>query len=130
MSEIKTPVALKRAPTVDVQLPGESGLVTFKLAYDFRAICLVKKMTGKSLLNPKVLGEIEDDPELLVTVLYAGLRLHQPELSFDDVCGMFLPGHIDIVLPKIFEAWIAAQPPKVDDDPKPGLPTEPVAVQK
>lgn len=117
MSEpTKAPVAIKRAPTVDLQLPGENNTtVTYKLAYDWRSIITVKQMTGKSLLSGSIWTTMDEDPALVSAILYAGLMLYQPEISYDDVCGLLLPSQLSNVLPKIREAWLAVQPPA---DPK------------
>jgi hypothetical protein len=114
--ETKAPVAIKRAPTVDVQLAGENyATVTYKLAYDWHSIITVKTMTGKSPLSSEYWSTLDDDPALISAILFAGLNLYQPELTYDDACGMLLPSQLGTVLPKIREAWLAVQPPV---DPK------------
>ena len=121
--ETKAPVAIKRAPTVDVQLAGENyATVTYKLAYDWHSIITVKTMTGKSPLSSEYWSTLDDDPALISAILFAGLQLYQPELSYDDVCGMLLPSQLGTVLPKIREAWLAVQPPA---DPKIDPPSAP-----
>jgi len=109
MPEKASAIALKRAPTVAVSLPVENGFADFLLAYDFKAINLVKQTTGKSLLNGNVWGTMEDDPELVSAIVWAGLQLHHPLLSLDDVEHMMLPSQLGTVLPKVREAWSAVQ---------------------
>src|ERR1017187_8154007 len=127
MTAAQTPVALKRAPAVEVQLPAEKGFAPYLLAFDFKAICAVKSVTGKSLLNSTVWETMEDDPELVSCILWAGLQLYQPALPLDDVQHMLLPSQLGQVLPKIREAGTAVQP-KAEPDPKPELVREPVPV--
>jgi hypothetical protein len=124
----QAPVVLRRAPTVDVTLPADNGDATFKLAFDFAAICKVKEKTGKSLLNGDVWSTIEDNPALLLAVVWAGLQLYHPELTIEDVSHMLLPSHMDGYMAAVLMAWTKVRPTQEDVDPKSELPTTPVAV--
>jgi len=124
----QAPVVLRRAPTVDVQLPMESGDATFKLAFDFAAICKVKEKTGKSLLNGDIWSTIEDNPELLLAVVWAGLQLYHPDLTIEELSHMLLPARMDAYMSAVLMAWTKVRPAQEEVDPKPELPTQPVAV--
>ena len=122
------------APPVEISLPadlkdGELIYQTFKLAYDFNAICAIKVATGKSIINSEVWEKIEDDPELLSVVLWGGLHLYHPALSIEQVRSMMLGGDWVAVLNKVVEAWKAARPKPRPVDPKPELTAEPASVQ-
>jgi hypothetical protein len=125
----QAPVAIRRAPTVDLNLPVEKGDATFKLAYDFKAICLVKEKTGRSLLNGNVWESIEDDPEMILAVVWAGLQLYHPELSLDEVSHMLLPSRMDEYMSATLLAWTKVRPEKEDDSPKAEPLTEPATAQ-
>lgn len=125
------------APAVEISLPtgrdaqGDLVFDTFKLAFDFRAICDVKAATGKSLLNGSVWETIEDDPELLSAILWAGLHGHQPELTIEQVRAMMFVTCLVDTLPKIIEAWCASSPkPKQQTDFPAETTKEPAASQK
>lgn len=117
MNDIKVPVALRRAPTVDIELAVENGTATYKLAYDFKAICQIKATTGRSLLNGNVWENIEDDPDLFVAIVWAGLQLHHPELALEEVAHMMIAPEFKTYLTAVSHAWLLVKP-KVDVDPK------------
>jgi hypothetical protein len=127
----KEPVALRRAPTVDVTLPGENGAETFKLAFDFKAICQVKKQTGRSMLSKDFWDtDFTQEPEMLVAIIWAGLQLYRPDLSLEDVAHLLLPSRVADFLPQISLAWAGVSPEKEEDaDPKSEPTAEPVAAQ-
>ena len=118
----RAPIAIKRAPTADVVIGGQ----TFKLSYNFRSIIRVKELTGKSLLSGDAWAETENDPALVCAILFGGLIGEQPEITYDQVQDMFLPSELSTVLPKIREAWTAVQPKVELVDPKIAPVTEPV----
>lgn len=126
------------APAVDISLPtgrdANNGLVysNFKLVYDFNAICAVKAATGRSLLNGNVWNDVENDPELVSAMLWAGLRAHHPDLKVEQVRAMMFPLSVGELLVKMMEAWTASSPKPKDApeaDPKREPETEPVPVQ-
>lgn len=124
----QAPVVIRRAPTVDLSLPVEKGDAKFKLAFDFKSICQFKEKTGKSLLNGNVWDTIEDNPEMVVAIIWAGLQLYHPELSLDDVSHMLLPSRMDEFLPAAVLAWSKVRPKQEEDaDPKSEPTAEPVA---
>jgi len=106
----------------------ESGDATFKLAFDFAAICKVKEKTGKSLLNGDIWSTIEDNPELLLAVVWAGLQLYHPDLTIEELSHMLLPARMDAYMSAVLMAWTKVRPAQEEVDPKPELPTQPVAV--
>ena len=127
----RAPVVLRRAPTADIKLPVEVGYDTFKLAYDFKAISLVKEKTGKSLLNGTLWETIEEDPDLVITTIWAGLQLYHPEMSLEDVAHSLLPLDYNLYLKAVLAAWTKVKPEaKEKADPKAEPTAEPVAAQK
>ena len=107
-------VPVGRAPIITVSLPTDSGYQDFKLWFDFTAIIKIKKKTGHSLLSGDTWGQTENDPELVAAILWGGLGKYHPELDYETVCGMLLPGELGEVLPKVRESWLAVRP-KADD---------------
>jgi hypothetical protein len=127
-----TPVALRRAPTFDVQLLDTDGnFVTYKIAFDFKAICEAKAALGISLFNPELWDKIETEPETLITVMWTALLSHHPHVTLDELPYMMVPSKFGEYLSAILLAWTAVKP-KVEEtaNPKREPMTEPVSVQK
>ena len=78
------------------------------------------------MLNAKLWDGIEEDPELFVAIVWAGLKLYQPAITLDEVKGMTFGATWGDVLGKILEAWQAARPKA---DPKTEPTAEPASVQ-
>lgn len=123
----KAPVAIRRAPTVDLNLPAEHGDASYKVAFDFAAICKVKEKTGKSLLNGDIWSNIEDNPDLLLAVVWAGLQLYHPDLSIEEVSHMLLPARMEEYMAAVLMAWTKVSP--AQEDPKAEPTAEPVAAR-
>lgn len=122
-----------RTPFVEVNLPadvdsnGELVFENFKLAYDFNAIIAVKNQSDKSLLDPDSTWLVmEKDPELLRTVVWAGLLLYQPEMTPMQVHFMLQAGNVISIMKSVAEAWMKSSA-KSKRNPTPEPSTEPAA---
>jgi hypothetical protein len=82
-------------------------------------------------LNGDTWDKIDDDPKLFCAVVWAGLQLYHPQLTFEEVQHMLLPGDLADLMTAVLKAWTMVSPKQVEKaDPKIEPTTEPTSVQQ
>jgi hypothetical protein len=97
-------------PDVDLILGGK----TYKLCFDFNAICQAEKVAGVNLLT-SVIGEIT--AQSLRGLLWASLLKDQPTITIDEVGALIRPTNIAVIRQAVVTAWFGSVP---DEESEPG----------
>lgn len=97
----------KMIPIVDVELDRPR-----KLKYDFKAMRLIEKETGKNTLNSKIWQEMNATD--LSIFLWAGLKHEDPDLTVEQVEEILHPGNMAETIYKVGEAWGLSMPEAKD----------------
>lgn len=88
-------------PDVDLIVGGK----TYKLAFDFNAICVAEKETGINLLTSLV---SEITASSLRGLLFAALLKDQPEMTIEHAGALITPQNIGAVRTAVVTAWFGS----------------------
>jgi hypothetical protein len=94
----------KANPVVDCQI----GDNTFKLLFNFRALCLLEEKTGVNALD----GELWASPSAstISTLLWAAMQKFHSEISLEQVQDMLALSDLSTLTDALMEAFRAASP--------------------
>ena len=110
-SELLKAEVTPQVPGSDLELNGKK----YRITYPMSAVLRYKQKTGDNLFNPSHVLKIDEDPELLIAVLWAGLQEHQPETKYEDVEAMVNVGTSYLINKAITQALISYLPPKLKE---------------
>jgi hypothetical protein len=107
-------------PIVELTIAGN----TYRLAFDFEAISEAEDLTERPILTGLTRREVEKPSISFVrAMLYAAMRLHQPELALADVKALVNQRNIGEVWGKALEAFFVFRHAAEDEDESESGPT-------
>lgn len=115
------PKKVANRPGLDPTLPDVEIVVdrkTYKLAFDFNAICVAEKETGINLLTSLV---TEITATSLRGLFFAALLRDQPEMTIEQAGALITPSNIAVVRSAVVTAWFGSikdEQPGEDKAPK------------
>jgi hypothetical protein len=98
--------ASKALPEVEIDFGGE----TKKLIFSTLAFCLLEDATGKNALDGETWAK--PDMRLMTTMLWAGLRTHNKELTLDEVREKLSVADLMKSYQAIIKSFAQASPPE------------------
>ena len=108
-------------PNIALELDG----TTYRLAFDFNALCMAEEVTGQNLMQ-RVFDLREMPAKTFRAVLWASLLKAQPDVTLERSGALITPGNIPTIYSKLVEAWFASVPTKDKESTDPNAQT-PVA---
>lgn len=104
MAKSKVADKLGQDPTLpDVELVVNGK--TYKLAFDFNAICVAEKQTGVNLLT-SIVDEITANS--LRGLLFAALLKDQPDMTIEHAGALITPSNMGAVRTAVVTAWFGS----------------------